>query len=216
MRYLLVLLLGFCLLDAGAQPMRVVLATRNLPIVIRPNRSDTIAVNLAGTTSVSRVSWNNWNNIPASAGQAFKATGLKYKTTGLPSTINVDSIFNSSIITSSAAPCTDSSLAPPTVFQYYPYTAGTVASNGAIYYFSGFDKTRTYDFIYLPGNGQTSVRTISSGEQSVTQGFSGTNCTEYIRLIGLTPDVNGKIEIRNRGTTATANVYMAGFYFVEH
>lgn len=200
---------------AVAQPMRVVLSAKAQTVTIRPNRSDTIAVNLSGTTSISKVRWNNWNDIGAASGGVFRLAGLKYKATGLASTINIDSIFNSGIITSSFALCTDSSVAPPTALQYYSYTPGHTPEDGALYFFSGFDKTRTYDFVYLPGNGQTSIRTISSGDQSVTQGFAG-DCTGSIRLIGLTPDINGRIVIRNRGASATSNVYLAAFYIIEH
>lgn len=183
---------------------------------------DTIAVNLSSTTTATKIAWSNWNNIVATNGANYQKENLIYKTSGIASSVDVDSLFNSAV-TASSTSCTDTSLAPNVVLAYSSTAVGRdrpgTEEDGTVFYLGGMNPAKTYDFVYLIGSQYSTVRTLSTVGQTPVQSFTVTptaGCNNFIKLTNLVPDGNGKLRVRLFGSSITASSSTAGFYIIEH
>ena len=184
---------------------------------------DTLAGNvyLNSTGRVDDSTTSGWNNVlQSTAGTQTTSQPLKWKHHYDSVSTVTASFFHGSNSTSTTT-CSNE-MAPNNVMAQASIAAGSTTigdptTGGRYLTFSGVP-SGTWTFIYLGTRwtGASLTMTVSAVNQS---GQSGTvdifnNCTNNVTLTGLSP-VSGQITILIKGSTATANTYLSGFYLIK-
>lgn len=170
------------------------------------SQSFTIAVIEKPTTNI------NINFNPASGGQPgtpWNSTGGKITAGSIVSNLK-DTLGNSTGVnmtfadawdgtaTSGAVTNTNTGIYPDAIMKTLYYSAATTARR---IQFSGLNASNKYDFVFFSsrsGNapaGDNRITQFTIGGQTVSMSASPSNTTRTVQITGVSPDVNGMIEV---------------------